>query len=89
LKNWKKESQTWRQGITIKHRLQKLEKEIVGRGKIYTFRMSDGMDTSAIKEEFCKEKGIEPKANDMFIFARIFSFEKPFWEFLHESDIRS
>ncbi len=89
MKNWKKESQTWRQGITIKHRLQKLEKEIVGRGKIYTFRMSDGMDSNLITQEFCKEKGIVPIANDLFIFARIFVYEKPFWEFLHESDIRS
>ena len=75
--------------MTIKHRLQKLEKEIVGRGKIYAFKMSEGMDMEAIQEEFCRERGIEPKANDLFIFARIFAYEKPFWEFLHESDIRS
>jgi len=51
--------------------------------------MSDGMDSNLIIQEFCKEKGIVPIANDLFIFARIFVYEKPFWEFLHESDIRS
>jgi len=75
--------------MTIKHRLQKLEKEIVGQGKIYAFAMTDGMDMSAIKEEFCKKRGIEPKANDLFIFQRRFCDSERSWKFLHERDMRS
>ena len=61
--------------MSIKTRLIKLEKERGGRGKIYAFRMSDGMDMKAIQEEFCNERGIEPNVNDMFYFGRIFSYE--------------
>jgi len=60
-----------------------------GRGVAYVFEMSDGMDMSAIREEFCRERGIEPKANDMFIFLARFSDPEPSWEYLYESDIRS
>ncbi len=51
--------------------------------------MSDGMDSNLITQEFCKEKGIEPKANDMFIFLRNFGDSEPSWEYLHDNDSRS
>ena len=74
--------------MTIKHRLQKLEKERGGRGKIYAFTMTYGMDTGAIKEEFCRERGIEPKANDLFIFHTRFSDPEPSWKYLHDNEQR-
>ena len=75
--------------MSVKYRLQKLEKQRGGRRKVYVFKMSDGMDTSAIKEEFCKKRGIEPKANDLFIFQRRFCDSERSWKFLHERDMRS
>jgi len=75
--------------MSIKTRLIKLEMERGGQGKIYTFRMSDGMDMKAIQEEFCKERGIEPKANDLFIFLPRFGDTEPTWKYLYECDIKS
>ena len=71
----------------LRKRLDKLDGG--GRGKIYVFKMSDGMDMSAIREEFCRERGIVPKANDMFIFLRNFGDTEPSWEYLHDNDSRS
>ncbi len=71
----------------LRKRLDKLDGG--GRGKVYVFKMSDGMDSSAIKEEFCRERGIEPKANDLFIFLRRPGDSKPSWKYLHDSDNRS
>ena len=70
----------------LRKRLDKLDGG--GRGKVYVFKMSEGMDTSAIKEEFCKEKGIEPKANDMFIFLINFGDLEPSWEYIDHNDSR-
>ena len=71
----------------LRKRLDKLDGG--GRGKVYVFEMSDGMDSHAIKEEFCREHGIEPKANDLFIFLRRPSNPEPSWEYLYENDSRS
>ena len=70
----------------LRKRLDKLDGG--GRGKVYVIKMSDGMDSSAIKEEFCKERGIEPKANDVFIFLRSFGDPEPSWKYLHDNEQR-
>ena len=71
----------------LRKRLDKLDGG--GRGKVYVFEMSDGMDSHAIKEEFCRERGIEPEVNDLFIFLTRFGDTEPSWKYLNESDIKS
>jgi len=71
----------------LRKRLDKLDGG--GRGKVYVFKMTDGMDSHAIKEEFCRERGIVPKANDVFIFLRNFGDTEPSWEYIDHSNSRS
>lgn len=72
--------------MSVKHRLQKLEKKRGGRGRMYRFEKSYGMDSHAIKEEFCREHGIEPEENDLFIFLINFCDPEPLWKYLDEGN---
>ena len=47
--------------------------------------MSYGMDSHAIQEEFCRERGIEPKANDLFLFMINFCDPEPSWKYLDDN----
>jgi hypothetical protein len=71
----------------LRKRLDKLDGG--EQGKIYRFKMSYGMDSHAIQEEFCRERGIEPKANDLFLFMINFCDPEPSWKYLDDSDSRS
>ena len=72
--------------MTLKQRLNKLENKL-GIKKMYVFEMRDGMDSGAIKDQFCKENGIDRNGGDLFIFIRRFCAKKPFWKFLYEHRI--
>ncbi len=74
--------------MSVKSRLQKLERKREGKARAYMFEMSDGMDTSTIREEFCKERGIEPNAKDTFIFINSFCKTELKWKFLYASEDR-
>ena len=76
--------------MTIKNRLRKLEQEHVGNGKFYLFKMSDGMNGTAIVNEYLESNGIERNPKDVFVCLRKFGqdqHEKPSWEFMYSNPI--